>query len=77
MLYRRFSSLESLGFNYRGEGVVTDVLLYKSAWRCGLRQGCRIVEVSISKSLIFKVAKCKLGSSKEKKKIPGLNSFLT
>lgn len=36
----------SLGFHIQEEGVVTDVEMYSIAWKAGLRQGSRIVEVN-------------------------------
>lgn len=47
VLHRRARASDSLGFHLQEEGVVTDVEMYQTAWRCGLRQGSRIVEVKI------------------------------
>ncbi|MCP9256952.1 hypothetical protein DINM_000134 [Dirofilaria immitis] len=44
VLHRRARSSDSWGFHLQEEGVVTDVEMYHAAWRCGLRQGSRIVE---------------------------------
>ncbi|CAJ0961104.1 unnamed protein product, partial [Mesorhabditis belari] len=41
----RRSRLESWGFHIQDEGVVTDVEMYQTAWKAGLRQGSRIVEI--------------------------------
>uniref|UniRef100_A0A158Q804 Rap-GAP domain-containing protein n=1 Tax=Elaeophora elaphi TaxID=1147741 RepID=A0A158Q804_9BILA len=45
VLHRRARASDSLGFHLQEEGVVTDVEMYQTAWRCGLRQGSRIVEI--------------------------------
>lgn len=45
VLLRRAKISENLGFHVQEEGVITDVEMYHTAWRCGLRQGTRIVEV--------------------------------
>ncbi|KAM3717402.1 Signal-induced proliferation-associated 1-like protein [Dirofilaria immitis] len=45
VLHRRARSSDSWGFHLQEEGVVTDVEMYHAAWRCGLRQGSRIVEI--------------------------------
>ncbi|VDK34152.1 unnamed protein product [Gongylonema pulchrum] len=45
VVYRRAKTSDSLGFHLQEEGVVTDVEMYRTAWRCGLRQGSRIVEI--------------------------------
>lgn len=47
VLHRRARISDSLGFHLQEEGVVTDVTMYHTAWRCGLRQGSRIVEVKV------------------------------
>lgn len=39
------ATFDSLGFHIQEEGVVTDVEMYQTAWKAGLRQGSRIVEV--------------------------------
>uniref|UniRef100_A0A0N5D913 Rap-GAP domain-containing protein n=1 Tax=Thelazia callipaeda TaxID=103827 RepID=A0A0N5D913_THECL len=45
VVYRRARISDALGFHVQEEGVVTDVEMYRNAWRCGLRQGSRIVEI--------------------------------
>ncbi|VDK83949.1 unnamed protein product [Litomosoides sigmodontis] len=45
VLHRRARASDSLDFHLQEEGVVTDVKMYQTAWRCGLRQGSRIVEI--------------------------------
>ncbi|KAL3985067.1 Rap/ran-GAP family protein [Acanthocheilonema viteae] len=45
VLHRRVRASDSLGFHVQEEGVVTDVEMYHTAWRCGLRQGSRVVEI--------------------------------
>uniref|UniRef100_A0A915PNA7 Rap-GAP domain-containing protein n=1 Tax=Setaria digitata TaxID=48799 RepID=A0A915PNA7_9BILA len=45
VVYRRARTFDNLGFHVQEEGVVTDVEMYRTAWRCGLRQGSRIVEI--------------------------------
>ncbi|VIO98373.1 Rap/ran-GAP family protein [Brugia malayi] len=45
VLHRRARTSDNLGFHLQEEGVVTDVEMYHTAWRCGLRQGSRIVEI--------------------------------
>ncbi|EJD75290.1 rap/ran-GAP family protein [Loa loa] len=45
VLHRRSRVSDNLGFHLQEEGVVTDVEMYHTAWRCGLRQGSRIVEI--------------------------------
>lgn len=45
MIIRRAKSTESWGFHVQEEGIVTDVEMYQMAWKAGLRQGSRIVEV--------------------------------
>ncbi|OZC05198.1 hypothetical protein X798_07817 [Onchocerca flexuosa] len=45
VLHRRARTSDGWGFHLQEEGVVTDVEMYHTAWRCGLRQGSRIVEI--------------------------------
>ncbi|VDK31569.1 unnamed protein product [Anisakis simplex] len=45
IIFRRAKASDSLGFHLEDEGVVTDVEMYQTAWKSGLRQGSRIVEV--------------------------------
>ncbi|CAG9536350.1 unnamed protein product [Cercopithifilaria johnstoni] len=45
VLHRRARVSDSLDFHLQEEGVVTDVEMYHTAWRSGLRQGSRIVEI--------------------------------
>uniref|UniRef100_A0A0K0FAP0 Signal-induced proliferation-associated 1-like protein 1 (inferred by orthology to a human protein) n=1 Tax=Strongyloides venezuelensis TaxID=75913 RepID=A0A0K0FAP0_STRVS len=45
MILRRSKISEALGFHIQDEGVVTDVEMYHPAWKAGLRQGSRIVEI--------------------------------
>lgn len=46
LILRKTRPGDSLGFHIQEEGVVTDVEMYQTAWKTGLRQGSRIVEVS-------------------------------
>lgn len=45
ILRRNKAISDSLGFHIQEEGVVTDVEMYQTAWKAGLRQGSRIIEV--------------------------------
>lgn len=45
IVLRRPRPNDSLGFHIQEEGVVIDVEMYQTAWKAGLRQGSRIVEV--------------------------------
>ncbi|GMT09770.1 hypothetical protein PFISCL1PPCAC_1067 [Pristionchus fissidentatus] len=45
VVLRRPSTAHPWGFHLHDEGVVTDVEMYQTAWKAGLRQGSRIVEV--------------------------------
>lgn len=45
LILRKPRPTDSLGFHLQEEGVVTDVEMYQTAWKAGLRQGSRIVEV--------------------------------
>ncbi|GMR58748.1 hypothetical protein PMAYCL1PPCAC_28943 [Pristionchus mayeri] len=45
VVLRRPSTAHPWGFHLHDEGVVTDVEMYQTAWKGGLRQGSRIVEV--------------------------------
>ncbi|KAI6237052.1 Rap ran-GAP domain containing protein [Aphelenchoides besseyi] len=45
ILLRRSKTTDSLGFHVQEEGVITDVEMYQTAWKAGLRQGSRIVEI--------------------------------
>uniref|UniRef100_A0A914HJB0 Rap-GAP domain-containing protein n=1 Tax=Globodera rostochiensis TaxID=31243 RepID=A0A914HJB0_GLORO len=45
ILHKNKAQAESFGFHVQEEGIVTDVDMNKSAWRVGLRQGSRIVEL--------------------------------
>uniref|UniRef100_A0A0N4Z8W4 Rap-GAP domain-containing protein n=1 Tax=Parastrongyloides trichosuri TaxID=131310 RepID=A0A0N4Z8W4_PARTI len=45
VILRRSKINEPLGFHIQDEGVVTDVEMYHPAWKAGLRQGSRIVEI--------------------------------
>ncbi|KAL3083362.1 hypothetical protein niasHS_011164 [Heterodera schachtii] len=45
ILHKNKALGESFGFHVQEEGIVTDVDMNKSAWRVGLRQGSRIVEL--------------------------------
>ncbi|CAJ0586191.1 unnamed protein product, partial [Mesorhabditis spiculigera] len=45
VVVRRGRHGESWGFHIQDEGVVTDVEMYHTAWKAGLRQGSRIVEI--------------------------------
>uniref|UniRef100_A0AC35TX01 Rap-GAP domain-containing protein n=1 Tax=Rhabditophanes sp. KR3021 TaxID=114890 RepID=A0AC35TX01_9BILA len=45
MILRRQKTSDSLGFHIQDEGVVTDVEMYHAAWKAGVRQGSRIVEI--------------------------------
>lgn len=45
MLLRRAKPGDGWGFHVQEEGIVTDVEMYQMAWKAGLRQGSRIVEI--------------------------------
>jgi len=45
LILRKNKPGDSLGFHIQEEGVVTDVEMYQTAWKTGLRQGSRIVEI--------------------------------
>uniref|UniRef100_A0A7E4VCY1 Rap-GAP domain-containing protein n=1 Tax=Panagrellus redivivus TaxID=6233 RepID=A0A7E4VCY1_PANRE len=45
LILRRTRPGDTLGFHIQEEGVVTDVEMYQTAWKTGLRQGSRIVEM--------------------------------
>ncbi|CAD5224927.1 unnamed protein product [Bursaphelenchus okinawaensis] len=45
IMLRKPRPTDSLGFHLQEEGVVTDVDMYQTAWKGGLRQGSRIVEM--------------------------------
>lgn len=45
LILRRNRPGDSLGFHIQEEGVVTDVEMYQTAWKVGLRQGSRLVEI--------------------------------
>lgn len=45
ILLRRPKPTDALGFHIQEEGVVVDVEMYQTAWKAGLRQGSRIVEI--------------------------------
>uniref|UniRef100_A0A914ZJN7 Signal-induced proliferation-associated 1-like protein 2 n=2 Tax=Parascaris TaxID=6254 RepID=A0A914ZJN7_PARUN len=45
IIFRRAKASGSLGFHLEDEGVVTEVEMYQTAWKSGLRQGSRIVEI--------------------------------
>ena len=46
LVLRRARLSDHWGFHVQDEGVVTDVEMYQTAWKAGLRQGSRIVEVN-------------------------------
>ncbi|KAL7073150.1 hypothetical protein ACQ4LE_007033 [Meloidogyne hapla] len=48
VILRKTKPSESFGFNIQEEGIVTDVDMNASAWRVGLRQGSRVVEIENS-----------------------------
>ncbi|CAB3398570.1 unnamed protein product [Caenorhabditis bovis] len=45
VVLRRSKTIGPWGFHVQDEGVVTDVEMYQTAWRAGIRQGSRIVEM--------------------------------
>uniref|UniRef100_A0AC34F1L5 Rap-GAP domain-containing protein n=1 Tax=Panagrolaimus sp. ES5 TaxID=591445 RepID=A0AC34F1L5_9BILA len=45
LILRKTRPGDSLGFHIQEEGVVTDVEMYQTAWKAGLRQGSRIAEM--------------------------------
>ncbi|KAI1711804.1 rap/ran-GAP domain-containing protein [Ditylenchus destructor] len=45
LILRKTKANDALGFHIQEEGVVTDVDMYQTAWKVGLRQGSRIVEM--------------------------------
>lgn len=45
LILRRAKTTDSWGFHLQDEGVVTDVDMYQTAWKFGLRQGSRVVEI--------------------------------
>ncbi|CAD6196096.1 unnamed protein product [Caenorhabditis auriculariae] len=45
VVLRRPRTTDPWGFHVQDEGVVTDVEMYQTAWRAGIRQGSRIVEI--------------------------------
>ncbi|KAI6233275.1 Signal-induced proliferation-associated 1-like protein 2 [Aphelenchoides fujianensis] len=45
ILLRRTRPTESLGFHVQEEGVIIDIEMQQTAWKAGLRQGSRIVEI--------------------------------
>ncbi|PAV79175.1 hypothetical protein WR25_24180 [Diploscapter pachys] len=45
LVLRRARLSDHWGFHVQDEGVVTDVEMYQTAWKAGLRQGSRIVEI--------------------------------
>uniref|UniRef100_A0A914DYP7 Rap-GAP domain-containing protein n=1 Tax=Acrobeloides nanus TaxID=290746 RepID=A0A914DYP7_9BILA len=45
LMLRKTKPSDSYGFHIQEEGVVTDVEMYQTAWRTGLRQGSRVVEL--------------------------------
>ncbi|ETN80860.1 Rap/ran-GAP [Necator americanus] len=53
VVLRRARLSDSWGFHVQDEGVVTDVEMYQTAWKAGLRQGSRIVEVREKEVYIF------------------------
>lgn len=46
LIIRRGKGADTWGFHVQEEGIVTDVEMYQMAWKAGLRQGSRIVEVN-------------------------------
>jgi signal-induced proliferation-associated 1 like protein 1 len=55
VILRKTKPSESFGFHMQEEGIVTEVDMNKSAWRVGLRQGSRIVEVENAALTTFTV----------------------
>ncbi|NP_001360531.1 Rap-GAP domain-containing protein [Caenorhabditis elegans] len=45
VVLRRLKTTDNWGFHVQDEGVVTDVEMYQLAWKAGIRQGSRIVEM--------------------------------
>lgn len=53
IVHHKGKKTNDLGFHLQEEGVVTDVEMYQTAWKSGLRQGSRLVEVFRKYSLKF------------------------